>query len=68
MTTSTITIDITPGTDIREAFVEAIRLAKLLNVNVRFSFNGTKCYTTPNGDPDRGAKNYHDSDKKFVRA
>lgn len=59
MTKSTITIDITPGTDIREAFVEAIRLAKLLSVSVRFTFNGTKCYTTPNGDPDKGVSNYH---------
>jgi hypothetical protein len=49
-----IMVSFLAGDDIRSAFEEAIRIAKILNVRVMFKFNGVECFTNPHSDIERG--------------
>lgn len=56
---STITVKFSAGTSIEYAFTEAIRISRILWVNVEFQFNEVTCFATPHGDPQVGADQYH---------
>jgi sugar/nucleoside kinase (ribokinase family) len=60
---STIKIELLAGSDIKEAFTEALRIAKILDVWVDFDFNYVKCSISPTGNPDEGAKMYFSAQK-----
>lgn len=59
--TAHIKIEFSPGDEIEEAFTEAIRLAKQLQVTVEFKFNGITCIARANGDPKKGVRSYEDT-------
>jgi len=64
----TIKAEVTPWSEITEAFKKAIKVAKKLDCYVAFDFNGVHCVATPNGDAEKGSSQYHDafqSKKKF---
>lgn len=44
------TIDFIAGTSITQACEEARRVARLLDANVRFNFNGVEMFMTPDSD------------------
>lgn len=53
-----IKVEMDAGTSINDAFVQAIRLAKKLEIKVDFNFNGVLCVAYPNGDAVKGADEY----------
>ena len=53
---ASIKIEIVVGTDIEQAYKEAVRLATALNVYIEFDFNGVHCLAHPNGNPAVGAE------------
>lgn len=57
----TIKAEFIAGTEITQAFFEAIRVAKILNCNIEFQFNGVTCIAEPNGDHMKGSSNYNNS-------
>lgn len=59
MAIATIELEFNAGADINDAFTEAIRIAKLLNCNVTFDFNGVMCLAHPEGIADEGIAMYH---------
>lgn len=73
MARATIKVEFDPGTDICDAFAEAVRIASLINAFVDFTFNGAVCTAHPYGSVSRGVYEYHecvkkDSDFKFAHA
>ena len=54
----TIEIKIHDTVSIGEAYVEAIRLATLLDICIEFNFNNVKCLAFKNGDVKRGVDSY----------
>ena len=61
MTTLIITTEVIPGSNIEMALIEAVRLAKLLNVGVQFNFNGVMCYINSTSNVSIGVDCYHDA-------
>ena len=62
MKLSSLTIDlgVTPGADLTVCCEEAQRVANLLGIDARFTFNGIGCRALPGGDPrDLAAKCWH---------
>jgi len=57
-------IEFIPGDDIGDAFSEAIRLAKLLDIVIEFRFNDVICLTNESGEVDKGVAMYFDQIKK----
>lgn len=56
-----VTVSFDGGTDVDEAFKEAIQLANRVKVKVEFNFNGVKCIAFPGGSAEKGAENWHDT-------
>jgi len=54
----TITAEAPGGADIRDCSRDAVRLAGLMGVGVRFSFNGVCCMARPGDDPALLADDY----------
>ena len=54
----TIKIEYGAGCSLESCFKDAIRLATLLNVTVDFDFNGVSCFGVPNGDIQKGIKEF----------
>lgn len=48
-----LTVEVSAGTDIKSACVDAVEVAKKLNVSVWFVFNGVKCLADARTDPQR---------------
>ncbi|HAO26766.1 MAG TPA: hypothetical protein DCQ68_01910 [Chryseobacterium indologenes] len=63
----TTKIEIDPGTTIHKAFVESIRIAKILKCKVQFVFNGVICIAHPNGSPDVGVESWQNTHGKSVK-
>lgn len=61
MTKAKITIEISPGTKIDDAFCEALRLAKLLKVRIGFRFNGVSCAIGPEGSISKGVREWNEA-------
>lgn len=53
-----LTVKIDPGTDIQDAFREAVNLAGKLGVVVEFQFNDVKCMAFPAGDVKSGLQEF----------
>jgi len=58
MSKATIIVEFTPGNSIKGAFEEAIRLATVLSVWVKFNFNGVECLTNSYGNVSKGVESY----------
>lgn len=58
MSKATITVNFTPGDSIESAFQEAIRLATLLSVWVKFNFNGVECLANSYSNVSKGVESY----------
>jgi len=54
-----LNIEISPGSDIKNASEDAIALATKLGVTVWFRFNEIHCGACPNGNPDLLVRNFH---------
>jgi hypothetical protein len=54
----TIKADVTAGSDIEQAFKDAIKLADTLNCFVEFDFNGILCSANPGGNAAKGSAHY----------
>lgn len=63
MTRAEITIKVSPGTKIDDAFCEALRLATLLNVRIGFQFNGVQCSIGPEGSISKGVCEWNEAIK-----
>jgi len=50
MSTFTLTLEVKPATDIRDAVNLAIIKAIQLDINIRFMFNGIRVFVTPASD------------------
>lgn len=55
----TLSVEINAGSDITDAFQDAIELSNKLNVTVKFNFNGVDCYAKPRTSIRVGVENYH---------
>lgn len=64
----TIKIELDVGTMIGEAFKEAIRLSKLLNVKVEFDFNEVVCISRPFSNRDSGVLEYRKALKNKIES
>lgn len=67
----TIKAEALAGTEITKAFKDAIKLAEKLECYVEFEFNQVTCFTSPGGNAEKGAKEYHkaiSNDFKFANA
>jgi hypothetical protein len=56
--TATMKVEFMPGSTIKAAFEEAIRLATLLNVWIEFNFNGVTCSAKSSSNAELGVVNY----------
>lgn len=68
---ATMKIEFMPGSTIKAAFEEAIRLATLLNVWIEFNFNGVTCSAKSSSNAELGVDNYRKAlsgDNKFKHA
>jgi hypothetical protein len=59
----TLYVECSPGTQIEDAFTEAVALATRINILVRFLFNEVDCAAFPNGDVAMGVKEYEQNVK-----
>lgn len=59
MTNAIIKIEFLAGSDITESFVEAIKLAKKLDIWVSFKFNGIDCNVYKNNNVQECVDSYH---------
>lgn len=58
MAQATIKLEFMVGDSIKNCFEEAIRIARFLNVNTEFDFNGITCIASEDGSASEGEKNY----------
>ena len=58
-----VSIQIIPdaGSNITDAFAEAIRISSILKCCVEFKFNNVTCFGYWDGNADVGAKEYHEA-------
>jgi hypothetical protein len=64
---STLTIEITPGTTVYEAFEEAIRIARMLNCKIKVIFNDVKCFADPEGSAKAGEESWKNTAGKNLK-
>ena len=64
---STLTIDITPGVTVFEAFEEAIRISRMLNCKIKFIFNDVKCFADPEGSAKAGEESWKNTAGKNLK-
>jgi len=60
-----IKLGVDPGEDLDHVIAAAVRIARHLDVTVRFKFNGTKCYAMPYDDAEYVVRRYHCEYKKI---
>jgi hypothetical protein len=54
----TIKSEFDPGAEIEKSFIEAVRVATILQCIIEFKFNEVTCLAYPNSDPLLGASEY----------
>jgi hypothetical protein len=59
MARATIKLEFNAGDHIKDAFTEAIRIAKQLNCSAKFDFNGVTCLAHPEGLANKGVAMYN---------
>lgn len=69
----TIKLDCSPGSEITDAFQEAIELSNRIQFAVEFDFNGVTCFVKPNGSVRKGVDEWNEALKskskhKFARS
>jgi hypothetical protein len=56
-----ILLNCEPGSDISDAFQEAIELSNRIQFDVEFTFNDVTCFVKPNGSVRKGVEEYHEA-------
>lgn len=56
-----LTVEVDPGTEIVNAFKDAIALPNKLKCTVEFKFNEVTCMANPGSDPESGASSYYEA-------
>lgn len=69
----TIKLEADPGSEITDAFQEAIELSNRIQFSVEFNFNGVTCFVKPGGNVKKGIDEYGDAissgkQHKFARS
>lgn len=57
-TSVTMQLNFNRGTNIEDAFEDAVMLANKIGCSMQFEFNGIRCIATPNSDPKTGVKSF----------
>jgi hypothetical protein len=61
MARATLKIEFSAGTNIEDAFAEAICIASILGCYTTFMFNDVRCLASPEGLTTNGTKAYYES-------
>ena len=57
----TIKVKCNAGDTIEDSFINAIRIAKILDCKIEFKFNDVLCFVLPNSDFEIGIHNYRNA-------